>query len=110
MVVCFSEFKINSAMRCVMITVRRVVGTILLVPLLALSQTNSTGASKPGASTGTAIGNAVSAAISVAFPGISSIINAIWPKNDNSKKTKDNATASTTVSYTHLTLPTNREV
>jgi hypothetical protein len=75
--------------------VRRVVGTILLVSVLAFPQSNSAATNKPGASTGTAIGNAISAAISAAFPGISSIVNAIWPKNDNGKKTKDNAAAST---------------
>jgi hypothetical protein len=48
------------------------------------------------ASTGKAIGTGINAAISAAFPGISTVINAIWPKGaENKGKNKDAATQAT---------------
>lgn len=48
------------------------------------------------ASTGTAIGTGIKNAITAAFPAISTIINAIWPKqNDPTKQTKATATQAT---------------
>ena len=46
----------------------------------------------PGAAAGRVIGNGVRAAIETALPGVSSLIEAIWPKktsNGNDKQTKD---------------------
>jgi hypothetical protein len=49
----------------------------------------------PGTSTGKAIGTAISTAISTAFPGISSIIKAIWPGSPTQNKKQPDATTAT---------------
>jgi len=69
---------------------RRLLSTSLVVVLLLVC-TSERSYSDAG-STGKAIGTAINSAITAAFPGVMSVINAIWPSNSSDKKTKTDAT------------------
>jgi len=69
--------------------------SILILIVTSVSE-RQTHVSADAASTGKAIGTGINAAISAAFPAISTVINAIWPKSDdNSNKKKTDAAAAT---------------
>ena len=71
----------------------------LIIALVSLSATTiaadgislSVEKQASGTSAGTAIGTTIKTAITTAFPGIMSIINAIWPGNSNQKVDKTTA-------------------
>lgn len=69
----------------------------VLLTLPTSSQTGNTPAPAPGTGAGKAIGTAISTAITTAFPAISTVINAIWPKKptDNTSKKQPEATTAT---------------
>jgi hypothetical protein len=72
-----------------------VLASLALVVFLNTT-TNQARVHADAASTGKAIGTGINAAITAAFPGVSSIINAIWPKGqDNTNKKKADATTAT---------------
>jgi len=76
---------------------------ILIVALVGLGSTRlaadrinrSAGGQAAGTSAGTAIGNTIKTAITTAFPGIMSIINAIWPGHSTQTVNKTTATQKT---------------
>jgi hypothetical protein len=77
---------------------RRLLCTFAAVSLLLVCSAESSYSAAPDAtSTGTAIGTTIKTALSTAFPGIMSIVNAIWPSTakPDAKKTKADATKST---------------
>jgi hypothetical protein len=79
-------------------SMRRLFFTVVAVSLLLVCSTESSYSVAPDAkSTGTAIGTAINSAVTTAFPGIMSIVNAIWPNKASDKKTKTDATNSPSV-------------
>jgi len=71
-----------------------VLSAAFLCSLLLLTG-NQPAVQATAASTGTAIGTGINAAITAAFPGISAILNAIWPSGSTGNKKKTSATAAT---------------
>lgn len=72
---------------------RRLFHSFVVVSLLLIC--SSERSYSDAKSTGTSIGTAINSAITTAFPGIMSIVNAIWPKKADDKKTKGDATQAT---------------
>jgi hypothetical protein len=82
-------------MKTVKSIAQSILALVLVCGCLQAQPNQVAAAAAPGTSTGTAIGTAIKTAVSTAFPGISAIINAIWPGSSTDKKTKTNATDAT---------------
>ena len=66
----------------------RIVITSSVLLLLTIVNDQQPRVHADAASTGKAIGTGINAAITAAFPGISTVINAIWPKGSETKNQK----------------------